>query len=326
MLVERRLKEHSLTAFAVKLSLVITVLLATLASGCRTAAEITFAPGNSGSASYASSFQGMDELCNSSDVIVIGTVEKVIDVLPAEWGGGTIYDARSLFRVEEVLKGKIDKEIVLTKIALRDMEKNVWVEGMNVDPPFRAGERWILFLSAEMSYNNLGPWGRYKIIDDKVYSMNRVANDNNEYGNDIDINSVPLADFVASINQMLDSVVLTFTDSRIPWAIDRAVRFDAGGLQEVNVNLSTGKYGPDRVTYSIKRIESKDSTVEVTMPEGLNITIQPAQFVADPNNKYTSTLKIQTTPDISSGTYWIRVEYKFGESMGYRVLMININH
>jgi hypothetical protein len=265
----------------------------------------------------------MGELCNSSDVIVIGTVEKVIEVVRSDYGPDYLYDARSLFRVDEVLKGRIDKEIILTKMALKD--NNIWLEGSNVDPPFEAGEKWILFLSADMSYNNLGPWGRYKIIDDKVYSMNRVANDNNAYGNDIDINGVPLVDFVTSVNQTLDSVVLTFTNSRIPWAIAPAVRFDAGGLQEVNVNLSTGRYGLDNLVYTIKRVESKDSTVEVPMPEGLIITIQPAQFAVDPKKEYTSTLKIQTTPELLSGTYWIHVEYKFGESMGYRVLMVNVN-
>ena len=289
---------------------------------------ITFAPGPSGSASYVSSFQDMSELCNSSDVIVVGTVEKVIEVVPAEWGHGRIYDARSALRVDKILKGKIDKEIVLTKMALKD--NNGWMEGSNVDPPFEAGEKWVLFLSAEMSYNNLGPWGRYKIIDDKVYSMNRVANDNNAYGSSrpdfkLDFNGVPLADFIADVNQTLDSIVLTFTDSQIPWAIAPAVRFDAGGIREVNVNLSTGKHGSDNVTYTIKRIESKDSTVEMPMADGLDITIEPAQFAADPKNEYKSTLEIQTTLGLPSGTYWIRIEYKFGESTDYRVLMVNIN-
>jgi hypothetical protein len=256
-------------------------------------------------------------------------VDRVIDVVPAEWGHGTIYDARSAFRIDQVLKGKIGKEIVLTKMALKD--KNGWLEGSNVDPPFEAGEKWVLFLNADMSYNNLGPWGRYKIIDNKVYSMNRVANDNNAYGGrqpdfKLDFNGVPLADFIASINKTLDSVVLTLTDGRISWAIASAVRFDAGSFQEVNVNLSTGKYGPDSLTYSIKRVASKDSAVEIPMPNGLDITIEPSQFATDPGNEYRSTLKIQTTPDLSPGTYWILIEYQLGKSMsGYRVLMVNIN-
>jgi hypothetical protein len=237
---------------------------------------ITFAPGPSSSASYVSSFQDMDELCNSSDVIVVGTVERVIDVVPAEWGNGMIYNARSAFRIDQVLKGKIGKEIVLTKMALKD--KNSWLEGSNVDPPFAAGEKWVLFLNADMSYNNLGPWGRYKIIDNQVYSMNRVANDNNAYGGGqpdfkLDFNGVPLADFIASINKTLDSVVLTLTDGRISWAIASAVRFDVGGYQEVNANLSTGTYGPDNVTYTISRVDSKDGATEMPMPNGLDVTL-----------------------------------------------------
>jgi hypothetical protein len=285
----------------------------------------TFAPGPSSSASYVSSFRDMGELCNSSDVIVIGTVEKVIDVKPAEWGHGTVYGARSLFRVGEVLKGNIDKEIVLKKMALKDEDHNIWLEGSNVDPPFQAGEKWVLFLSAELSYNTLGPWGRYKIIDDKVYSMNRVANDNNAYGNEMDFNGVPLAEFIAGINQTLDSVVLTFTDSRIPWAIDRGERISAGWPVEVNVNLATGKYGPDTVTYTVKRIPTGDSHTEIPMPEGLNTMIEPAQFAAAPRNEYTSTLEILTTCDLPLGTYWIRVEYQFGESTGFQVFTLHVD-
>jgi hypothetical protein len=295
----------------------------------RSSPTITFAPGPSGSASYVSSFLDMGELCNSSDVIVVGTVNRVIDVVPNEWGDGMIYDARSAFRIDRVLKGKIDKEIILTKMAFKG--QGVWVEGMAEDPPFEAGERWVLFLNADMSYNNLGPWGRYKIIDDKVYSMNRIMGDNNVYGAGqpdfkLDFNGVDLSDFIASVNETLDSVVLTFTDSRIAWAIDTAVRFDAGSFQEVNVNLSTGKYGPDSLTYTVKRVKSEDSVAEIPMPAGLDVTVEPAQFTAYPRNQYRSTLKVQTTPDLPPATYWIRVGYQFGEAIsGYRVLMVNIN-
>jgi len=290
---------------------------------------ITFAPGPSGSASYVSSFQDMGELCNSSDVIVVGTVDRVIDVVPAEWGHGTIYDARSAFRIDQVLKGKIGKEIVLTKMALKD--PGGWVEGMAEDPPFETGERWVLFLNADMSYNNLGPWGRYKIIDDKVYSMNRITGDNNAYGAGqlnfkLDFNGVALSGFIAGVNKTLDSIVLTFTDSRVDWAIAHAMRFDAGGFQEVNVNLSTGKYGPDNLTYTIKRVENKDSSTEIPMADGMDVTVEPAQFIAYQRNEHQSILKIQTTPELPPGTYWIRVDYQFGKSMsGFQVLMVNIN-
>jgi hypothetical protein len=290
-----------------------------------TTPAITFAPGPSGSASYVSSFQDLGELCNSSDVIVVGTVERVIEVVPEENSKGMIYDAKSAFRINQVLKGNIGNEIVLTKIALKGPEG--WVEGIAEDPPFEAGERWVLFLNADMSYNNLGPWGRYKIIDDKVYSMNRITGDNDAYGaGQLDFNGVPLSGFIAEVNKTLDSVVLTFTDSRITWAIANAVRFDVGGFQEVNVNLSTGTYGPDNVTYTIKRVDSKDGAIEMPMPAGMNITIEPSQFATNPGNEYRSTLRIRTTSDLSTGTYWIRIEYQLGKSMsGYRVLMVNIN-
>jgi hypothetical protein len=51
------------------------------------------------------------------------------------------------------------------------------------DPPVQKGERWILFLRAgsDGTYHENGPWGRYKIADDKVFSMNRVIGNNREY-------------------------------------------------------------------------------------------------------------------------------------------------
>ena len=156
--------------------------------------------------------------------------------------------------------------------------------------------------------------------------MNSLTGDYNDYGRGLVFNGVPLSDFLASVNETLDSVVLTFTDSRIDWAIANAVRFDAGLFQEVNVNLSTGKYGPGDLTYTIRRVENKDSAVEMPMPEGLNITIDPAQFTAYPRSQYLSTLKIQSSVNLVPGTYWIRVDYQFGKSIsGYRVLMVNID-
>ena len=287
--------------------------------------NITFIPGASGSASWATNYEDMGELCSLADLIVVGTVDRIIEVVPAEWGHGMIYDAKSAFRVETVLKGTTDKEIVLTHMALANPDG--WLEGMAEDPPLQPRERWVFFLRVTESgnYNNFGPWGRYKVIDDKVYSMNQIPGKNIWYYEEkLDFNGVSLSNFIESINETLDSVVLTFTDSHgLP---DRALRFDAGGYQTVNINLSTGTHGPDDLTYTIKRVESKDSAVEMPMPDELNVTIEPAKFTAYLRNKYQSTLKIQTTPDLPPGTYWICVEYQFGElTSGQRTLMVNIN-
>jgi hypothetical protein len=307
--------------------ILVSLFLLIFSSGCAGSKieKVTFVPGSSGSASWVSNFNDMSELCNSSDVIVVGTVDRVIEVVPDKNSRGMLYNATSAFRIEKVLKGKIGKEIMLTKIARADA--NGWVEGKAEDPPFEAGEKWVLFLNADMSYQNLGPWGRYKIIDDKIYSMNRViGNDIGYYEEKLDFNGMGLSEFIGSVNETLDSVVFTFTDSRINWAIESAVRFDAGGLQEVNVNLSTGKYGPADIMYSVEMVESKDSAIGISMPAGIEITVEPSQFTAYPRNEYKSSIKILTQPDIPPGTYWIRVEYRFGETLsGQRMLMVNID-
>jgi hypothetical protein len=290
---------------------------------------ITFAPGSAGTASWASSWENLGELCNTSDLIVVGTVDRVIEMVRAEWGPDFVYDARSAFKIDSVLKGKTGKEIVLSHMALAI--PNGWMEGMAEDPPVEAGERWVFFLRRTDSgtYSNMGPWGRYKIIDDKVYSMNRVMGDNDAYiaaGGELDFNGVDLTDFIDRVTRTLDSVVLTFNDARHHELPARAVRFDAGGFQEVDIELATGEHGPDTLTYTVRRVAGKDSTIVLPLPDGLEVMIAPAQFTAQPRNQYQSTLKIFTRPDLASGTYWIRVEYQLGESVsGFRVLMVNIN-
>jgi len=287
--------------------------------------NITFIQGTSSLASWATNYEDMEELCNLADLIVVGTVDRIIEVVPTEWGHGMIYDARSAFRVETVLKGKADREIVLTHMALASPDG--WIEGMVEDPPPQAGEKWVFFLSITESgeYNNFGPWGRYKITDDKVYSMNRVLGSNNSYYEEkLDFNGVNLSTFIGIVKETLDSIILTLTDNfGLP---DRALRFDAGGSQTVNIKLSTGKYGPDNLIYTFKRVEGKDTAIEMPMPAELNVTIEPVQFTVYPRNEYRSILKIQTTADLPSGTYWIYVEYHLGElTSGHRTLMVNIN-
>ena len=117
--------------------------------------------------------------------------------------------------------------------------------------------------------------------------------------------------------------VITFADNHnLP---DRALRFNAGVYQTVSVDLSTGTYGPDNLTYTVKRVASKDSLIEMPLPEGLTLKIDPDRISVYPHNQYRSTLRIETTADLASGTYWVCVESRLGQSVsGYRTIMVNV--
>ena len=99
--------------------------------------------------------------------------------------------------IDTVLKGNAGREITLTHNVMKTEEG--WREFMAEDPPPRPGERWVFFLrSGSGGYSEVGPWGRYKIVDDKVYSMNRVLHDNNSYrAAGLDFDGLALPAFLA---------------------------------------------------------------------------------------------------------------------------------
>jgi hypothetical protein len=249
-----------------------------------------------------------------------------VEIVPAAWAHGPnleFFDVRSAFRIDSVLKGKAGREITLTHTVMKTPEG--WREAFAEDPPLRPGEKWVFFLrSGPTGYAGLGPWGRYKIMDGKVYSMNRVLHDNNSYrAAGLDFDGLDLSAFLVRVKDTLDSVVMTFADAHnLP---DRALRFTAGSYQEINVDLSTGRLGPAGLTYAVKRIAGKDSTDELPLPAELVLTITPARLMAGPHSQYRSILRIETTADLTAGTYWVCVEYRLGEfASGSRTMMVNV--
>ena len=73
---------------------------------------------------------------------------------------------------------------------------------------------------------------------------------------------------------------------------DDSVSIKAGETKLLDVTLETRKSGPGQVIYEISRV-----------PDGLDVSIEPSQFMAYPETVYHSTITIKTSPELASGEY-----------------------
>ena len=80
---------------------------------------------------------------------------------------------------------------------------------------------------------------------------------------------------------------------------DDSVTIKAGETKSLDVNLETRKSGPGRVIYEISGA-----------PDGLDVTIEPSQFMAQPENVYHSTITIKASPELAPGEY----QLSFGQN------------
>jgi hypothetical protein len=279
----------------------------------------TTLPGTGGSASYPSSFDNFAELFAASDMVALGTVDRVIEVLPQQ---GSLFSTRFAFKTETIYKGAEAGEIVLSITGAPDKPGSDLPE----DPLFNVGERWVLFLHEfdEGLYYSLGPWGRYKIIDGKVYSMNRLVDISWYQQPELDYDGVGEEEFDADLTEALDGVHLTVLDSnKHP---NRALRLMASITQTLYPTLWTGKYSPAEITYSVVSVEGEDSAVEIPLPIGMEVMIEPDRFQAGPHQEYRSAMTIRTTRDLQWGTYWLVIRYKYGDiATGQWPLMVNVH-
>lgn len=82
------------------------------------------------------------------------------------------------------------------------------------------------------------------------------------------------------------------------------VELKAGETVEENITLETRMSGPGMVHYTISsRVKDVYSKEELPWPEGMNISIEPSDFMAYPNETYISTLTVMTTNDLPQGEY-----------------------
>jgi uncharacterized membrane protein len=85
-----------------------------------------------------------------------------------------------------------------------------------------------------------------------------------------------------------------------------------GRNQTIEVEFLPGKYGPGIVTLDLVNISNSDG-LEIPMPEGLEVSIEPEEFTALTGGSYNAMLYVKTAPDISPGTYRILLHYKYAD-------------
>ncbi len=73
---------------------------------------------------------------------------------------------------------------------------------------------------------------------------------------------------------------------------DDSISIKAGETKSVDVTLETRKSGPGQVIYEISRV-----------PDGLDVSIEPSQFMAYPETVYHSTITIKASPELAPGEY-----------------------
>ena len=80
---------------------------------------------------------------------------------------------------------------------------------------------------------------------------------------------------------------------------DDSVSLKAGETKSLDVTLETRKSGPGRIIYEITRV-----------PDGLDVSIEPSQFMAYPDMEYHSTITIKASPELQPGEY----RFSFGKN------------
>ena len=73
---------------------------------------------------------------------------------------------------------------------------------------------------------------------------------------------------------------------------DDSVSIKAGETKSLDVTLETRKSGPGKVIYEISGV-----------PDGLDVSVEPSQFMAHPEAVYHSTITIKASPELTSGEY-----------------------
>jgi heat shock protein HslJ len=263
-------------------------------------------------ASWAYMMEDMGQLCEFADLIVMGTGRGFVG-LNKEVYGTNLHAWQSAFRVEAVFKGTAEKEIILSHTVIEYPDGNFRAD--ETDPPVKAGERWILFLRADSdgTYTENGPWGRYQVIDRKVYSMNRVIGENNPYYiTALDFDGEELIPFITKVTGTLRSLILTFYDERLESPCTVFPCHAPGQSGNLVAKLSTGWTTHYSIKFTVKRVTIKGESTSIPMPSGLRVWMAPSHLYVESSKQYQLALKAEAADELPIGIYWLVVECRAG--------------
>jgi hypothetical protein len=313
------MNEGKQTMKTIRFMSAIAISIAMLASitSCKQEGEAAIKNTSGGGvyASWAKGYNNIGDMATDSQLIAIGVIDRVVETIQMDEYS---YETSFAFRIEQVLKGEESGEILLHQTGTPGKPWSAIVD----DPLFQTGERYLLFLRSNtpgIFFSSGGPNGRYKILDDNVYSMNNILQ-NNEYTapEALDFNGVALTTVIDTVTEAMEEVRFLCAST---------TRLLRGESVKKEVVLATGKYGEGTVVYTISRVDSMDGGNQIPMPEGMEITIEPVEFTASPYSDYTSVIEIKTDEQtITPGEYWISVNYDIGGAIsGHHLITIYID-
>lgn len=79
----------------------------------------------------------------------------------------------------------------------------------------------------------------------------------------------------------------------------------AGETKRLPLTLKTKKDGPGRFSGRLVRVDREYGLIPQPMPEGLDVYLEPSEFLAYPNATYNSNLVFKTTAGLALGTYYL---------------------
>ncbi len=94
-----------------------------------------------------------------------------------------------------------------------------------------------------------------------------------------------------------------FDDARLRH--DDYVELKPGEIKSLDVTLETHKDGPGKFSWMVY------DAGEYLLPEGLEVSLEPPKFKAYSNTTYHLAIIIKTSPELSPGEYWLRIEHEF---------------
>jgi hypothetical protein len=266
--------------------------------------------------SRAKGYTSLSDLVTDSPVIAIGKVTRIHSEVQEN---KILYITSFIFQPETVFKGDIKGEMIIRQSGTSDAPWAV----VDDDPLFKTGERYLLFLNAnpDGTYFYYGPCARYKIQNDKVFSMNYILTKDPVYKapEQLNFNGVGLTGLSKMITETLNSV---------RFVSPSFIKLLSGETGKIETVLANGKYGEDKAIYEISRVDNMINGKPMEMPKGMEITIQPSEFnTTIPYSDFRSVITIKTDEQIIlPGDYWILVKYDIGGKVsGEHLLTINID-
>ncbi len=86
---------------------------------------------------------------------------------------------------------------------------------------------------------------------------------------------------------------------------EHKITLKAGETKQLPLTLKTKKEGPGGFSGRLVHVDREYGLIPQPMPEGLDIYLEPPEFIAYPNATYNPILVFRTTPRLALGTYYM---------------------